>query len=148
MTFFDVSEITINYNPKFSMCDRPSIKCSQSAYDILRNHWDEDIQYRESFAVLLLSRSNKVLGFTVISKGGVAGTVADPKLIFQAALKANASAIILSHNHPSGNTEPSQNDIDLTKQIVAAGKYLDITVLDHIILTKSDYYSFGDNGII
>ena len=108
----------------------------------------DDLDYRESFQILLLSRSNTVLGFTEISKGGISGTVTDIRLIFQAALKANSSAIILCHNHPSGNLYPSEADRNITSRIKEAGKVLDITVLDHIILTSDGYYSFADENLI
>jgi len=96
--------------------------------------------------VLLLNRANRVLGFVKISEGGVSGTVVDPKKIFQIALKANASGIILAHNHPSGNTTPSASDESITAKIVAAGKFLEISVLDHLIITSEQYFSFSDEG--
>jgi DNA repair protein RadC len=89
-----------------------------------------------------------VLGIFEVSSGGVTGTVADPKLIFVAALKANACAIVISHNHPSGNLKPSQQDEQLTQKINQAGKFLDIKLLDHIIVTSEGYYSFADEGLI
>ena len=106
------------------------------------------MDYREEFLVLCLNRANKVLGFSKIGQGGISGTVADPKVIFQVALKANASSIILAHNHPSGNCKPSTNDVELTKKIQSAGKFLDLTVLDHIILSSDSYLSFADTGFI
>lgn len=117
------------------------------AYKVLSENW-ESLVHVESFKVILLNRANKVLGVSNISKGGVAGTVADVKVIFQTALKANASSVILAHNHPSGNTHPSDNDIKLTRKLYAAGKTLDISVLDHLILTDSTYYSFADEGVM
>ncbi len=147
MNIFSVSEIKISYNPKFRYKDLKKINSSRSAFDILVNNW-EDLEYVESFAVLLLNRANKVLGMTVIGKGGLSGVVADPKLIFQAALKANASGIILAHNHPSGNLLASEADKALTKKVVDAGKFLDISVLDHVIITATDYYSFADDGML
>ncbi len=127
------------------MNDLPQISSSRDAYELISENW-EDVSYVESFKIILLNRANKVLGVTIISKGGMSGTTADPKVIFQAALKANASGIILSHNHPSGNLKPSQQDIDLTKKIKNAGKALDISVLDHLIITDSSFYSFNDEG--
>ena len=149
MNLFSISEIKISYNPNFKPSEQPKIKSSEDAYNIFNQQWDPgDIQHRESFAVLLLNRANNVIGIQWVSKGGTAGTVADPKMIFQTALKANASSLILCHNHPSGNTRPSQNDIDLTKKCVNAGKLLDLSVLDHLILTVDSFYSFADEGII
>lgn len=85
---------------------------------------------------MLLNRMNKVLGIYLISVGGFAGTVCDPKVVFQAALKTNASSIILAHNHPSGNLKPSDADLQLTEKLKKGGKLLDIAVLDHLILTE------------
>ena len=111
--------------------------------------WDLDkIDLLEEFKIVLLNRSNKVLGITSISQGGVSGTMADPKLIFGTALKAAASYIILVHNHPSGNLRPSNEDIKLTKKLVEGGKLLDILVVDHLIISKDDYYSFCDDGTL
>jgi len=98
--------------------------------------------------VRLLSRANKVLGIVDISTGGIAGCIADPKIIFGTALKASASSLILSHNHPSGNLRPSQADISLTKKVKAGGELLDIAVLVHIIMTSEGYYSFEDEGLM
>ncbi len=145
---FSVSEITINYFPKFKPADRPQIKQSADAFEILNNNWGDHLMYKESFYILLLNRANKVLGMTNISVGGISGTVADPKLIFQTALKANASGIILAHNHPSGNLKPSENDISLTKKIKSAGEFLEISVLDHLIIGQDDSYSFADEGLL
>jgi DNA repair protein RadC len=88
------------------------------------------------------------LGIFEVSSGGITGTVADPKLIFVAALKSGACGLVLSHNHPSGNLQPSQADIELTKRIKEGGKLLDIQLLDHLIITSEGYCSFSDEGII
>jgi DNA repair protein RadC len=102
----------------------------------------------EEFWIILLGRSSRVLGKELISKGGLAGTVADPKIIFHTALQHQASGIILVHNHPSGNLKPSHQDINLTKNISAAGKMLDIQVFDHVIVSDNGYFSFGDEGLL
>jgi DNA repair protein RadC len=102
----------------------------------------------EEFWIVLLNRANFVLKKESISSGGVSGTIADPKIIFKIALENLASAIILVHNHPSGNTKPSEADIDLTKKIKHAGTFLEIPVLDHIIFTNQSYYSFADENKI
>lgn len=104
-----------------------------------------DLQHEE-FWVLFLNRANQLIGKQQISKGGMTGTVADPKIIFQHALHQKATGIILSHNHPSGNLKPSDADIRLTKNLVEAGRVLEITVLDHLIITQKGYYSFADDG--
>ncbi len=102
----------------------------------------------EEFWVIFLNRANGIIGKKQISIGGMSGTVADPRLIFKAALEEKAVSIILSHNHPSGNTQPSASDIQLTKNIIEAGKVLEITVLDHIIITQHGFFSFADEGMI
>ncbi len=106
------------------------------------------MELREEFKILLLNRANKVLGLVNISTGGVSGTVSDPKIIFASALKANASGIILAHNHPSGNLKPSEADLNLTNKVKKAGQLLEIAVLDHIILTSEQYFSMADEGMI
>lgn len=100
----------------------------------------------ESFYILMLNRANKVIREIQISEGGLSGTVADPKKIFKVALEQNASAIILCHNHPSGNIKPSDADIKLTQKLRSAGEMLDLPVIDHIILGEENYYSFADEG--
>lgn len=125
---------------------RPRITSSNDAYQVLKPYM-LDLSHEE-FWVILLNRANQVIRCQCISSGGVAGTVADPKLIFKLALENLASAMILSHNHPSGNTAPSQADKDLTKKMVEAGKFLDMPVLDHLIFTDKTYLSFADEGIL
>ena len=121
---------------------------STQSYEEFKAVWDQDINLRERFLVLLLSRSNKVLGHYTVSMGGVNGTIVDPKLVFTPALLHGASAIILAHNHPSGNLIPSKADIAITKKIKEGGKLLDICVLDHIILTTEGYTSMADENLM
>ena len=97
---------------------------------------------------MLLNRANKVLGIYEVSTGGMTGTVADPKLIFVAALKAGACNIMLVHNHPSGNLKPSKQDEQLTYKIKEGGKLLDIVLLDHLIISNEGYFSMQDEGLI
>jgi DNA repair protein RadC len=123
---------------------KPKITCSKDIYELIRPDLI-DLPVEE-FWVILLNRANMVMRKVKISEGGVAGTVADPKVIFKAALEQLASAIILVHNHPSGNLSPSQADRDLTKKIKEAGHLLEIPVLDHIIFTDHQYLSFADEG--
>ncbi len=139
------NEVKISYTSKKQL--GPAIISSRDAYDFMLPYW-EDLDYCESFYVLLLSRGNKVMGACRISVGSVAGTVADPKKIFQTALAANSSAIIIMHNHPSGETKPSHNDNMVTRKCVEVGRFLELPVLDHIIVTKERYYSFADEGMI
>lgn len=102
----------------------------------------------EQFWVIMLTRNNKVLQKRCVSQGGFSGTIADPKVIFKRALEDMANGIILVHNHPSGNKKPSSADLRLTKKIVEAGRLLEIPVLDHIIFTDEDFYSFSDEGVL
>jgi len=111
--------------------------------------WDKNkIDFIEQFKVLFLNRANKVLGVYEVSSGGVTGTVADPRVIFAAALKANCCSIIISHNHPSGNLKPSRQDEELTEKIKQAGQLLEIKLLDHLIVCNEGYFSFADEGVL
>jgi DNA repair protein RadC len=142
------SEIKVSYSPKIKASDRKFVSSSEDATTYFRSIWSEHMELREEFYILLLNRANKVLGWFQVSTGGMAGTVVDPKLVFSVALKCCAHAIILCHNHPSGNLKPSQADIQLTKKIKEGGKLLEIEVLDHIIITSEAHFSFTDDGII
>jgi DNA repair protein RadC len=126
------------------LIDKQKITSSQDAYNLL--YADLSDKYHEEFWILLLDRANKVIRKVNISEGGLAGTVADPKKIFQLALEQHACGIILAHNHPSNNLQPSPNDLDLTKKIVSGGKNLDINILDHLIIGNDKFYSFADEG--
>jgi DNA repair protein RadC len=121
LTLYQVSEITLHYQSKVKASLRPKVTSSEEAYCILHLHWDKNkLELLEEFKVLLLNRANKVLGIVDISSGGIAGTVADPKLIFAAALKAGCSSVILAHSHPSGNLKPSEADMKLTRKLKEA----------------------------
>ncbi len=125
---------------------RTTIGSSADSYEVLKPHL-LDVPYEE-FWLLLLNRANHVIRVEKVSQGGVAGTVADPKIIFNVALAHLASAVILAHNHPSGNRRPSQADISLTRKLRDAGTLLDLPVLDHLIFTDDGYYSFADEGTL
>lgn len=122
------------------------ITSSKDVYNVL--YADLSDKNYEEFWVLLLDRSNQIIKKVNISEGGISGTVADPKKIFKLALENNSSSIILAHNHPSNNLSPSEQDKKLTKKIIAAGKTLEIGVLDHIILGSDNYFSFADESLI
>jgi DNA repair protein RadC len=126
--------------------ETPKITCSKDVYDLMYSRM-VDLAYEE-FWILLLNRANLVEHKILISKGGVAGTVVDNKIIFKHALSHLASSIILVHNHPSSNNRPSKADIDITKKINEAGKMLDIKVLDHVIVAGQNYYSFSDENLL
>lgn len=125
---------------------RATITCSRDIYRVVRPHL-QDLPHEE-FWVVLLNRANVVMRTVSISRGGVAGTVADPKLIFKEALEQLASSVILVHNHPSGNKNPSAADIALTRKLKDAGQFLDLPILDHLIYTDNGYYSFADEGML
>ncbi len=145
----EIAEVFVSYKTNVRPSDRKHIRSSKDAELIMRSLWNNDtLELRESMILLLVNRANKVLGHFIVSEGGVAGTVVDPKLIFVVALKCLAHGIILCHNHPSGNLRPSQSDLDLTKKIKEAGKLLEIQLLDHLILTTESYTSLADEGII
>jgi len=146
---FKVAEVQVSYKPDFKASERPKITSSKQAYDLLMQHWDSGkIELLEQSKMIPLNRQNRVLGLVDISTGGVSGTILDPKTIFSIALKANTSSIILCHNHPSDNTQPSQSDIRLTNQLKEGGKLLEILVWDHLIITNENYYSFADDGMM
>ena len=146
---FKVSEIELVYRSKVKASQRPSVMSSSDAYRIFMDSWNTDrIEMAEEFKALLLNRANKALGVVLISSGGVSGTVVDMRLIFSSAIKANASSIIVCHNHPSGNLKPSDLDSKLTEKIKKAGKIIEIEILDHLIVTKEGFYSFADQGLI
>jgi DNA repair protein RadC len=107
----------------------------------------KDYHY-EVFAVVFLNRANKINHFEIISKGGITGTVADPRIILKKALEEDATSLVLCHNHPSGSLQPSRADEELTKKIKEAANYLDIKIIDHIIVSEEGFYSFADEGIL
>jgi DNA repair protein RadC len=122
---------------------------STDAYDVFKKIFPSgSIEHREMMYALFLCRGNTILGYACISLGGLSQTTCDPKIIFQLALKLNASGIILAHNHPSGNLEPSVPDIELTKRIKEGAELMDFTLLDHLIIGVDDYKSLVDEGKI
>lgn len=125
---------------------RKQIKSSMSAFEVMQQYLSDEPY--EQFWILLLDRANKVLKPVQISDGGLSGTVADPKKIFTVALKEMASGIILFHNHPSGNVQPSDADKRLTRKLADIGLLMEISVLDHIIIGKENYFSFLDKGLL
>lgn len=142
-----ISEIKVSYNLENSC--RQKITSGEKAFEVLLNCWDKDtLELQEEFKILLLNRANEVLGIYQMSKGGITGTVVDVRLIFSVALKCNATGIILAHNHPSGTLKPSEADISLTKKIKKCSEFMDIALLDHLIITKYNFYSFANEGLL
>ena len=140
--------------PKLSLVREKSgikkvkIKSSKDAYEYARQFYKEDIDIYESAFLLLLNRASNTMGWVKISQGGIGGTIMDVRIITKYAIDILCSAVILYHNHPSGDPQPSQEDINLTKTVKDGLKIFQIMLLDHIILTKEDHFSFADNGLI
>ena len=126
--------------------EKPSIKNSQIAYECFYAHLS-DLDH-EQFWIMLLNNANKVIRLEKIGVGGMTGTTADPKKIFKSALENNAASVMLCHNHPSGNVIPSNADKQITNNLVKAGQFLEIKILDHIIIGNDNYFSFADEGLL
>jgi len=142
---YTVGEVELSYQPKFNNIYK--VVSSEDAYKYLLSTYKEGtICYKEYFKALFLNQSNQILGYTLISEGGITETSVDVRIILQAALLTNSVAIILAHNHPSGSMKPSKQDMDITKQVKDAARLMRITVTDHLILTDAGYYSFSDEG--
>ena len=141
-------KIRIIYSRKQNQKDQIKVTSSKDVYNWFRKIWSSQIETREEMYVLFLNRNNKILGYHILSMGGITGTVADVRLLYAVALKSLATNIILAHNHPSGNLQPSQSDKVLTQKVKEAGQLMDITLLDHLIISNEGYYSFSDEGQI
>lgn len=126
--------------------EKPKVSSSHDAYCYIGGDLMDLLH--EEFWVLFLNRANRIIRKKRVSEGGVSGTVADPKIIFKMALEDLASGVIVVHNHPSGNLTASQTDIDLTKKLKEAGKFLEIQLIDHLIICGQKYFSFADEGMI
>lgn len=122
------------------------ITSSESAEKFIRQFYGDDLEIFESFFILLLNRANETIGYAKISQGGIVGTVVDKKILLKYVVESLASGIILAHNHPSGNTNPSQADLNITKDLQQLCRLVDSEILDHVILTADSFYSFADNG--
>ena len=144
-----VAEIELSYKPVMKISTLPRVQSSTDAYRLFLKTWDmRKLQFVEQFKVMLLNRGNRVLGICTISTGSSTNTIVDPKLIFAVALKANACHIILAHNHPSQNLVPSKNDQIITGRLTEAGRLLELTLSDHLIVSDEGYYSFADEGAL
>jgi len=143
-------EVSVKYKNPVKKSELFTIKSSYDLFELFKLLFDEGtINWTEESILLCLNRANKVLGFYKISAGGVTGTILDTKVIFTIALKtAGTVNIVIAHNHPSGNLQPSQADIDVTKKIKGVAQLLDMKLIDHLIITDESYYSFSDNGIL
>jgi DNA repair protein RadC len=145
-----VNEISISYTQKIKNDIRVNIKSSQDAADYLRNIWNPDtLNIHETFMVIMLNNANYINGFYTLSTGGINSTCVDIRILFAIVLKSLSTSIILAHNHPSGNLNPSEADKKLTQKVVKAGKLFDIKTLDHIILSpENKYFSFADESLL
>jgi len=124
------------------------IKSSKDAAEIFRQIWDVDsLEIFESVICIFLNRANNTIGWFKVSQGGISGTVIDNRMILATALKCLASSIIIAHNHPSGNTQPSDADINITKKLKDACQIMEINLLDHLIITSDSHYSMNDEGM-
>lgn len=141
-----VGEVQLSYSKRQEI-SFPKISHSKDLEEFIRTIFPvELIRHREYAYAIFLNRANNIIGYFMISAGGISGTIIDTRIVFQAALLSNSNSIVLFHNHPSSNLTPSKADKLITKKIAAAGKILEIPLLDHIIITEDDYYSFVDNG--
>ena len=140
--------------PKFSIVKEKSdfkkvqIKTSRESYDYMKGFYVGSMEIYESFFIILLNRANNTIGYAMISQGGITGTVVDPRIIAKFIADSLATGLIMGHNHPSGNKFPSEQDKSITAKIKSMASYFDTSVLDHIILTEDDYYSFADEGML
>lgn len=141
-----VSEVKLIYKNHIKPSDRIRIEGPQDAFEAFWDTWDLGvIEHIEEMKMLLLNRSNHVLGVVSVSRGGTSGTVIDTKLILQYALKANAHGIILAHNHPSGNLKPSEADLKITERIKKACEVVELNLLDHLIITPDGGWNSIEN---
>ena len=140
-------EVQLIYKNRVKASNRVRITSSADVYSILKQNWDlSQIELLEECKLLMLDNSLRVMSIASISKGGMTGTVVDPRVVFSISLKRRAHRIILAHNHPSGNLKPSIADLNLTRQIKEGGALLNIRLDDHLIITSDGYYSMSDEG--
>lgn len=148
-TDYKVAEVELSYKNRVPYKERKKVSSSLDAYNLLINiHDDDTLDYTETFKVLYLNQASQVVGCSTVSKGGITATCVDVRNVMQGALLTNAVAMVLGHNHPSGNTSPSREDDRITSQVAKAGELLNIKVLDHIIFTREQFYSYNDEGRI
>jgi DNA repair protein RadC len=146
-----VAEITVAYVNKQKSSERPVIITSGDAHRYLMKGFNLDtIAYQEQFVAIYLNRANQVLGLYRVATGGQTGVVADPRMILATALKITAVSVIVAHNHPSGSMKPSRQDEELTHKLKEGGKFLDVKLLDHLIMSPcgEQYFSFADEGLM
>lgn len=146
---YNITEVELTYKNKIPTVDRILIDDEDAAYDVLMKVWDlEKIDLIEQFKILLLGNKTHLLGVADICTGGVDYCIPDPRVIFATALKANASMIVLAHNHPSGILTPSRDDIKLTEEFAKAARLLKMQVVDHLIVSPKGYVSMARKGLV
>jgi len=144
-------EVSVKYSAKVKPSDRQKITKSNDSINVLKAFYEKlgSIEHREVFTIILLDRGNKILGIVKVAEGSATACVVDVQYILRCAILTNSQALILCHNHPSGEMRPSELDKKVTNRIIEAAKLLDITILDHLIIGVEDnYYSFADEGLI
>lgn len=143
-----IPELKVKYK-RGKVSNKVKLKNSDEVANLLRSIYDADqLEWREELIMLLLDNKLEVIGYYKISSGGRANTIYDPRMIFSVALTSGAMKFIISHNHPSGNLVPSKADIEMTKELAEGGKILHIELLDHVIITTDDYYSFANDNLL
>jgi DNA repair protein RadC len=146
---WQAAEVQITYRNKIPFPEFLRIDCSADAEKIFRVNWSDDINLLEEFNVLFLNRANFVKGMLRLSRDGLTGTVADPRILYATALKSLSVGVIAGHNHPSGSIKPSYQDIELTRKLKEIGRFHEITLIYHLILSPhSEFYSFADEGML
>ncbi|MEO1263177.1 MAG: JAB domain-containing protein [Bacteroidota bacterium] len=144
-----IAEIQVSYHPKLEPSEQTVITCSRDAFLLISSVWDSGrLALQESFVALYLNRAQRVIGYHLHSIGTTGAVTVEKRILLAIALKANATGIVLAHNHPSGRLRPSEADLDLTKQMKEGGKLFNINILDHLIISSQGYYSFADEGTL
>jgi len=146
--YFTIPEITVTYKDTVKTSQRAVVTCPADGARIFEEACKECMEHHEEVYVLFLNRANRVLGISNVSKGGISSSVTDVRIILQTALKVSASSIMLGHNHPSGNTKPSGQDVAMTKEVQKGCEAIGIQLLDHVIMTAEGYTSFADSGLL
>ena len=144
---YKAAEVKLTYNSRVKASERYQIRNADDSAELFFRIWDKStIEHIEEVKMILLNRANRVLGVVHLSKGGLNGSIIDTRIVLQYAIKANASAVILAHNHPSGNLGASDADSRITNNVKEALKLVDIELLDHLILTFEEKYASIENG--
>jgi DNA repair protein RadC len=146
LNVLEIAEIQVQCTPKIKPSERVQVTCSKDAEKVFRCIWNHPLELKECAYALFLNRANKVIGYLLISVGGISGTVIDQRNIFQTALKVNASSCIVGH--PSNNTTPSEADLKITQKLKDSVKLIDIMLVDHLIILEEGYVSLADEGYL